>query len=413
MAMGIPKRWRQVEVGEVIESIAAGVSVNAEDVPVASEAEIGVLKTSCVTTGIFRAVENKKVVPEEVSRVATPVCAGTIIVSRMNTPALVGASAYVPTSHGNLYLPDRLWQVHVGAGTSAKWLSHALATPSIRRKLQSVASGTSGSMKNLSQEAFRSLAVRLPPEDEQRRIAAVARTMDSFLSIHNNLLRCKVRVLDDLRNRMLGGPARATRVQLGKVTRECIARNRGKWNQDSVMAVTKEFGLCPMRTGTIASNISRYKIVPSDAFAYNPMRLNIGSIARSGFSHDVLVSPDYVVFECDEKRLLPAYLDHLRHTRQWSSFFTRAGAGGVRVRIYYDDLSQFKVGLPPVNEQKKIVRLLDTAQREVELLQRQGGALERQKRGLMQKLLTGQWRLTSDRLRDLTGDLSDRETAHA
>lgn len=161
------------------------------------------------------------------------------------------------------------------------------------------------------------------------------------------------------------------------------------------MAVTKQFGMRPMREETIAANIARYKLVPPRAFAYNPMRLNIGSIAISPFEHDVLVSPDYVVLACDRSKLLPSYLHHLRHTQKWRRHFDQAGNGSVRVRIYYEDLGRFAFLLPPVDVQAQLTRLLDAASQELEFLRQQAGALRTQKRGLMQKLLTGQRRLST------------------
>jgi type I restriction enzyme S subunit len=149
-----------------------------------------------------------------------------------------------------------------------------------------------------------------------------------------------------------------------------------------------------MREETIAANIERYKVVPPNAFAYNPMRLNIGSIAISSFDCDVLVSPDYVVFACDDSKLLPSYLQHLRHTQKWKSYFELAGNGSVRVRIYYGDLGRFTFLLPPIDVQARLVRLLDAASLEIALLSKRADALRTQKRGLMQKLLTGQWRLS-------------------
>ena len=149
-----------------------------------------------------------------------------------------------------------------------------------------------------------------------------------------------------------------------------------------------------MRRGqTIAAAIDRYKVVRPQAFAYNPMRLNIGSIAISSFDDDVLVSPDYVVFESDATKLLPGYLNHLRRTRFWASHFEAAGSGGVRIRIYYDDLAAFAFPLPPLTEQARLLAVLDTAVAEIATLERYLAALQKQKRGLMQKLLTGQWRV--------------------
>jgi type I restriction enzyme S subunit len=149
--------------------------------------------------------------------------------------------------------------------------------------------------------------------------------------------------------------------------------------------------MIPMKDHVRAADLSRYKIVHPGAFAYNPMRLNIGSLAQNDHGLDVLVSPDYVVFEAGLESLLPAYFDHLRRTPMWSRFVKAAGSGGVRVRIYYDDLTDFILELPPLDEQARIVEVLDTGRREIAILERQRDALAKQKRGLMKKLLTGEW----------------------
>ena len=115
--------------------------------------------------------------------------------------------------------------------------------------------------------------------------------------------------------------------------------------------------------------------------------------AVASFDDDVLVSPDYVVFECDAAKLLPSYLNHLRRTRLWASHFEAAGSGGVRIRIYYDDLGAFAFPLPSLAEQERVLAVLDAGVSEIKTLQRYLAALKTQKHGLMQKLLTGQWRV--------------------
>lgn len=97
--------WREVELRDLITELDAGVSVNSEDRPIRS-GEVGVLKTSCVTTSTFDPSQHKAVIDKDVGRVATPVQRDRIIMSRMNTAALVGASAYVKGNASDLYLPD-------------------------------------------------------------------------------------------------------------------------------------------------------------------------------------------------------------------------------------------------------------------------------------------------------------------
>src|SRR5690242_13939364 len=91
------------------------------------------------------------------------------------------------------------------------------------------------------------------------------------------------------------------KLPLKHVTAESTVRNGDTLPVGSVMGVTKTEGIVPMEKRLIASDIARYKLVRKDWFAYNPMRLNIGSIARWKGDGDILVSPDYVVFNCVEE----------------------------------------------------------------------------------------------------------------
>lgn len=166
----VPEHWGVMRLKEVTTLIESGVSVNAIDTP-AGKDESGVLKTSCVYGGDFSPSENKSVIPEELGRLACPVKAGTLIVSRMNTPDLVGAAGLVRQSCVNLYLPDRLWQIHFKNACPA-FIHYWTQTRSYRAQVESACAGTSSSMQNLSQDEFRCFVLTLPSTIEQSTIAA-------------------------------------------------------------------------------------------------------------------------------------------------------------------------------------------------------------------------------------------------
>jgi type I restriction enzyme S subunit len=179
-------------------------------------------------------------------------------------------------------------------------------------------------------------------------------------------------------------------VRFQDVTAESNIRNGEKLPPTSVMGVRKVEGIVPMEEGVAASDISRYEIVRKNWFAYNPMRLNIGSIARWHGDSDILVSPDYVVFQCLEESgqsaLSANYLDHFRQSDQWDAFVTEAGDGGVRVRIYYNDISQLQLSLPDIAEQQKIADCLGSLDDLIAAERRNLKALLKHKQGLMQQL---------------------------
>ena len=187
----IPHSWDVLRLKYVIAFIESGVSVNASQSP-AGEGKIGVLKTSSVSKYSFRPEENKEVNLDELGRVSCPVRANTIIVSRMNTPELVGACGYVEQDYPNLFLPDRLWQVHFLNSVVVKYIWYYLSSNYIRNYYSSLSSGTSSSMQNISKGQFENARLLLPPPEVQRDIVEFldkkCATLDSLVAEKESLI---------------------------------------------------------------------------------------------------------------------------------------------------------------------------------------------------------------------------------
>lgn len=253
-------------------------------------------------------------------------------------------------------------------------------------------------IKTIGLPLFRRLTIDLPPLPEQRRIAEILQAWDEAIEKLKALGAAKERRLQTLRENLTYLESQGEPVRLGEVTEEVTARNgAGRLGREMVMGVTNSRGIVPMREQTIAEDIARYKLVPHKAFAYNPMRINVGSIAMNESTETILVSPDYVVFACVAEQLEPDFLNHLRKTKWWAHFIDSGGSGSVRQRTYYADLAAMKAPLPSFAHQRKIADILNTARRDVDTTAREVTALQRQKRGLMQKLLTGEWRTSTER----------------
>lgn len=199
----IPVEWGFNKLGSLISTLETGVSVNAWDKPVGG-GDIGILKTSCVHSGSFFPGKNKTVFPRDKRRVSCPVRCNSIIISRMNTPLLVGESGYIDQNFSNLYLPDRLWQLLVIEEKigSVKWLSYVLNWKPVRKSIRDIATGTSGSMKNISKGALLSIYITIPQPEEQCIIASRLNAFDELLRKETNelikLQQCKQALMQDL-----------------------------------------------------------------------------------------------------------------------------------------------------------------------------------------------------------------------
>lgn len=94
------------------------------------------------------------------------------MICRANTAALVGGCVIVDKISKNLMLSDKVLRLKFSTSINKTYLLYILRTPFIRTQLSAAASGTSESMKNISQEAIKKLLIPFPPIEEQYRIVA-------------------------------------------------------------------------------------------------------------------------------------------------------------------------------------------------------------------------------------------------
>ncbi|CAG2159430.1 restriction endonuclease subunit S [Cupriavidus numazuensis] len=296
---------------------------------------------------------------------------------------------------------------------------------SFRRNGERNMVGSAG-QKRVPTDFLREYEIALPPIREQQKIAAILASVDDKLDVIARQIEAtqtlKHGLMQTLFSRGVGTqdadgqwvphaefkdselgaiPVRWEVKPLGAMSQESRVRNAGSLDDALLCGVLKEQGLVPMRERVKGATTERCRIVESNAFAYNPMRINIGSIARNPRNHSVMVSPDYVVFATKAGELMYSYLDHFRRSDEWQRFVGRSGDGGVRIRIYYDDLAQLRMRVPPLKEQARIVDVLDCVTKKIDNLTTKHREFQILRRGLMRKLLTGEWRVKLEDIESL------------
>lgn len=185
-------------------------------------------------------------------------------------------------------------------------------------------------------------------------------------------------------------------VKLGSVL-EVVSRRNKNLSITRVLSVTNSRGfILPEEqfSRVVASkDLSNYKVVKNGEFAYNPSRLNVGSIDQLTNFTDGLLSPMYVIFKCNEK-LLSNYMKHWITTAEFNTKVRNSAQGSVRETVDFKTLSSIKINLPSdISEQQAIANVLSTADDEIDLLNKKLILFKEQKKGLMQQLLTGNIRV--------------------
>ena len=174
--------WPVRRIGDFVDSFQTGKSIalGPSDVP----GDFRVLKVSAVTSRRYKPWESKPVSSSYAAPETHLVRAGDLLISRANTTELVGACAYVETTPENHLLPDKLWRFVWCEPRQVEplFVWRLLQGQRARKEIGDLATGSSGSMKNISQQKFMQLEVPIPPLSVQEEFVRRHREIRGFAS---------------------------------------------------------------------------------------------------------------------------------------------------------------------------------------------------------------------------------------
>lgn len=252
-----------------------------------------------------------------------------------------------------------------------------------------------GAQPSLNRNFIYPIPVTLPPLAEQIRIARMLSTWDVAIGKKEQLIEAKERWFSWLLKRLITSDKHPRR-HIRDFTTEVSKRNSGGVI-DRVLSVTNNRGFVlpedQFERRVASSNLNNYKIITRGQYAYNPSRINVGSIARLYSWEKGVLSPMYVVFKLSEKKVNNDFFLHWLSSHEAKERIRKSAQGSVRETVSFTDLAAIPFPLPPLEQQQQIATTLNIARQEIDLLKKQAESYLKQKRGLMQKLLSGQWRV--------------------
>jgi type I restriction enzyme, S subunit len=167
----VPDHWEVTRLRRLVSSLEQGWSPNANNYP-ASEDEVGVLKLGAARQGKFDSSENKAFDESLVGfRPITPQ-KGDLLVSRANTPELVGDACLVDADYPNRIIPDLIYRLRLNSAAHSPFFCWFLISRACRAQIETDARGSSGSMVKLGQGHISAWLCPKPPMAEQQAIAA-------------------------------------------------------------------------------------------------------------------------------------------------------------------------------------------------------------------------------------------------
>jgi type I restriction enzyme S subunit len=410
----IPEDWSVEVLAHFVSALHAGVSVNsiASDQPVGDRPSV--LKTSCIQAGTFSPDQAKPISPKDRGRAKLSPKAETILISRMNTPDLVGESGFVEKDYEYLFLPDRIWMTifRQAVRFSPRWLAYVLSSPEYRKYLKEIATGTSGSMKNIAKGSLLNLKVPCPAEKEQRAIAtalsdadALIESLDRLIAKKRAIKQAAMQQLLTSQTRLPGFTGEWETKRLGDVG--TFYKGQGIRRDD-----VSDEGVPCIRYGEIYTRYGDCVLTPEsripEAVAEAAFPLRTGDILFAGSGETAkeigmcvaylgeqlaFAGGDIVVLRPNEG--VSAYLGRLLNHPTIAQQKARLGQGDAVVHISARNLAQIEVHLPKQEEQTAIATVLSDMDAEIEALERRRDKARQIKQGMMQQLLTGRVRLVA------------------
>lgn len=392
----LPPGWRRLRLVDVTERITVGLATSVTEHY--CERGIPIIRNQNICDGWFDDSDIIFITKSFAdSQSAKAIRVGDVLT--VHTGANIGQTCVVPSKYAGCQSFTTLITTPKSTDLLSEYLSFHMQSPVGCNEVKRLQVG--GGKGNLNAGHLEDYRIDVPPCDEQRAIVDILRTWDLAVHTLPKLIAAKVRYKQGLMQRLLTGMRRFPEfggewkiVRIGDVAREISERNPdGEFIP--VLSCTKYDGLVDsleyFGKRVFSENTENYKIVRRGDFAYATNHIEEGSIGLLRQADAGLVSPMYTVFRTNGE----VHCDYLYRVlktetlRQVFASFTSASVNR-RGSLRWKQFSTIRLKLPSIEEQKYINNAMSAFDLEVELLRKQLEALMQQKKGLMQKLLTGE-----------------------
>ena len=253
----------------------------------------------------------------------------------------------------------------------------------------SIATGSLVEKKRVHFSQLKSLKFYLPSNDEKEKINSFIKLLDDRISVQIKIIEEYVILKNSLIHRFftMDNP----KVKLSTILTEINIKNKNK-QIDTVLSVSNKLGFIKQseqfEDREVASDdTSNYKIVNKGDYAYNPARINVGSIARLINYDKGIISPMYSCFKINEKKITYTYFDMFLSSFSFKRQLNKKLEGSVRQCLTFEGMLSMDIELPCIETQKSISNKIDMLNYKIKLESDYREALIKQKQFLLNNML--------------------------
>ena len=406
----ILEEWDVTSLSDAFQNLEAGVSVNSDE---RQNADFFVLKTSAISDGLINIDEAKPVVKKEYARLKCPVKKGSIIISRMNTPQLVGACGYVAEDAKGYFLPDRLWQVINSKPEKYdfRWLNYLLNQYRYKNAIHAVATGTSNSMKNISKERLLEIRIPRPSIEEQKFIVKAISDIEALIYDLEKLIKKKQNIFTGTMQSLLSGKIRISdslweKYVIGDIG-DFYSGLTGKQKDDfgkgnaryiTFLKVLNNTVIDISKLESVQVNEDEYQneVLKGDLFfntsSETPEEVGMCAVLMDSIRNTYLNSFCFG-FRLKTKKVYALFFSYYFNSQEGRKIMRVLAQGATRFNLSKDYFSQTEIELPPYEDQVEIAQTLADMEGDILSLEKKCLKYKAIKQGMMEELLTGKVRL--------------------
>ncbi len=247
---------------------------------------------------------------------------------------------------------------------------------------------TGTAQPKLNQEICKNIELTVPDIMEQSKIGNFLSLLDKKIELQKKKIEAlkiyKKGLIQKIYQKNYNNKIKMEKILIQKSIRNTNDENYNVYsvsNKDGFILQTEQF-----KDRIVASEDTKnYKVVEKDDFAYNPARINVGSIARMKKDTKGIISPMYICFKCNEK-ILPEYLEYFFESSKFTYEMNKRLEGSVRMCLSYESMLNIPIELPNKNEQEEISKMLNNLSDKIKLEEEKWIKLKKLKKGLLQKM---------------------------
>ena len=268
---------------------------------------------------------------------------------------------------------------------NGKYLSYLLSN---KKRLIIAKYAQGDSIVHLYGEKIKNINIDLPTIGEQEEVSKLLEFLNKKIELQKRKIKTlkiyKIGLIQKTYNSNFGNKIKMKDLIIQKSIRN------DKNEVDNVYSVSNKEGFIlqseQFKDRTVASeDTQNYKIVEKNDFAYNPARINVGSIARMKQDVKGIISPMYICFRGNEK-IIPEYLEYFFESYKFTYEMNKRLEGSVRMCLSYESMINIPIELPCIEEQRKVSDLFNSVGHKINQEESKLKKLNEIKKGLLQKM---------------------------